>query len=292
MSQKKQGIVLIIMAGFFFSLMTLCVRAAGDLPTMEKAFFRNAVATLVAAFTLARSKEGFKIKKSSWKDLFFRCLCGTTGLICNFYAIDKINLADANILNKLSPFFAIIFSYFLLKEKANKVEWGCVILAFIGAIFVIKPSGDVQALYALIGALGGLGAGMAYTFVRKLGANGERGPIIVLCFSLFSCIVILPFLIANYEPMSLKQFLILMGAGVAASGGQFTITAAYTKAPAKEISVYDYTQILFAAMWGFMFYGEIPEVYSIIGYIIIIGSAIFKWYYVLEKSEEKNEKNS
>ena len=88
---------------------------------MEKAFFRNAVAAVVAAFLLIRAKEPFYAPKKSWGGLFMRSFCGTVGLICNFYAIDRLNIADANMLNKLSPFFAIIMSTFILKEKANKV---------------------------------------------------------------------------------------------------------------------------------------------------------------------------
>lgn len=174
MNDKKQGIIYIIMAGFFFALMTFFVRMSGDLPTMQKAFFRNAVAAVAAVILLAKSDEGFKIKKDSWKGLFLRSFFGTTGLICNFYAVDHLAIADANILNKLSPFFAIIMSYFVLKEKANKTEWLCVVTAFIGAVFVVKPSMNVQFFNAMIGVIGGFGAGVAYTFVRKLGKQGER----------------------------------------------------------------------------------------------------------------------
>ena len=152
------------MAGFFFALMTFFVRLSGELPTMEKAFFRNAVAAVIAWVTLLRSGETYRPTKETVPDLFWRSLCGTLGLICNFYAIDKLNIADANILNKLSPFFAILMSAILLKEKANKTEWFCVFLAFTGALFVIKPSFQMQSVYALIGMLGGLGAGTAYTF--------------------------------------------------------------------------------------------------------------------------------
>ena len=279
--EKYKGILFIIMAGFFFSLMTFFVRISGDLPTMQKAFFRNAVAALAAIFLLARSDEGFRIKKTSWKDLFLRSFFGTTGLICNFYAIDKLTIADANILNKLSPFFAIIMSYFILKEKANKTEWLCVLVAFIGAIFVVKPSMNMQFIYAMIGVLGGFGAGVAYTFVRKLGKQGERGPVIVMCFSVFSCIVTAPFLFVGAKPMSLYQTVMLLLAGAAATGGQLSITKAYTKAPAKEISVFDYSQVIFAAILGFVFLDQIPDWLSIIGYIIIIGSAVFKWNYNL-----------
>lgn len=280
MKEKQQGILFIILAGFFFASMSFFVRLSGDLPTMEKAFFRNAVAVLVAAFMLARTKEGFHVQKGSWPDLLMRSFFGTVGLICNFYAVDHMNIADANILNKLSPFFAILMSYFILKEKANKVEWACVVVAFIGAVFVVKPAFNMQFVNALIGVVGGLGAGIAYTFVRKLGKKGERGPIIVMVFSTFSCLCTLPFLIVEFQPMKAMQLLCLLMAGVSAAGGQIFITKAYTKAPAKEISVFDYTQVLFAALLGFVFFGQIPDWMSLVGYLIIIGSAIFKWNYL------------
>ena len=280
MKEKQQGILFIILAGFFFASMSFFVRLSGDLPTMEKAFFRNAVAVLVAAFMLARTKEGFHVQKGSWPDLLMRSFCGTVGLICNFYAVDHMNIADANILNKLSPFFAILMSYFILKEKSNKVEWACVVVAFIGAVFVVKPAFNMQFVNAMIGVIGGLGAGIAYTFVRKLGKKGERGPIIVMVFSTFSCLCTLPFLISEFQPMKAVQLLCLLMAGVSAAGGQIFITKAYTKAPAKEISVFDYTQVLFAALLGFVFFGQIPDWMSLVGYLIIIGSAIFKWNYL------------
>ena len=285
MKQKNQGILLVICAGLFFSFMTFFFIFSGDLPTMQKTFFRNLFPSFVAALTLARSEQKFHIEKSNILSHAARSIAGVCGVICNFYAIDKLNLSDANMLNKLSPFFAIIFSYFVLKEKANKVEWGTVIVAFIGTLFIIKPSFRMNFLYALIGLLGGLFAGFAYTFVRKLGKDGERGPVIVLVFSLFSCIVTAPFLIFQYEPMSTRQLIYLLLAGISATGGQFCITAAYTKAPAKDISVFDYFQILFAAILGF-FLEQIPDYLSVLGYIIIIGSAIFKWWYIKNRKEK------
>lgn len=280
MQQTKnttKGILSVIGAGFFFALMTFFVRLSGDLPTMEKAFFRNAVAALVSFVMLSKSSEGFSVKKQSLPSLFLRSLFGTAGLICNFYAIDRLNISDANMLNKLSPFFAIIASYFILKEKATVKEWAAVIVAFIGALFIIKPSFELTSVYALIGALGGLGAGLAYTFVRKLGKMGERGPVIVMFFSTFSCLVTLPGLILNFKPMSAAQFIILLLAGISATGGQLCITRAYTFAPAKEISVFDYTQVIFAAVLGFFFFDQIPDIYSVTGYVIIIGCAVYKW---------------
>lgn len=79
--------------------------------------------------------------------------------------------------------------------------------------------------------------------------------------------------------MSLNQFIILLLAGLSAAGGQFTITAAYTHAPAREVSVFDYTQIVFAAVLGFIFFSQIPDIWSIIGYCMISGVAVWMFIY-------------
>ena len=105
-----KGIICIIASAFFFSLMSLLVRLAGDLPTMEKAFFRNAIAAIMAVILLARTPEKFYVRRESWPDLLLRSAFGTMGVIFNFWAIDHIAIADASVLNKMSPFFAIIMS--------------------------------------------------------------------------------------------------------------------------------------------------------------------------------------
>ena len=90
---------------------------------------------------------------------------------------------------------------------------------------------------------------------------------------------VLPYLLFFYSPMSLNQFFMLLLAGLSAAGGQFSITAAYCHAPAREISVYDYSQIIFSALLGFCFFGQIPDKYSILGYIIICSMAVFMFLY-------------
>ena len=146
MSNHIKGILCILSAAFFFALMSVFVRLVGDLPTMEKALFRNAVALVVSIVILLRSKEKIVFKKPIVRDLFFRAFFGTIGLVFNFYAIDQMNISDANMLNKLSPFFAILMSIFILKEKAKKMDWIIVAIAFIGAMFVVKPSFSMAAL--------------------------------------------------------------------------------------------------------------------------------------------------
>jgi drug/metabolite transporter (DMT)-like permease len=289
LSDKSKGIICILFAAFGFSLMTFFVRISGDIPTMEKAFFRNAVAMLVSLVLLIRSGEKLRIQKNCAGDIFFRCLFGTSGLIANFYAIDRLHIADANMLNKLSPFFAILLSIWLLREKPKKIDIIAVLVAFIGAMFIVRPTGsNLQLVPALCGLYGGFGAGTAYVFVRRLGKKGERTPVIVFCFSLFSSLVAVPFIAMNFVVLKPWQLFCLVMAGVAATVGQFGITSAYKFAPAKEISVFDYTQVVFAALLGIVFLGERPTWLSFVGYALIIGVAVLRWHFNLKSGDNSD----
>lgn len=283
--RTKRGVFFIVLSAFFFALMGIFVRLSGDIPTFQKCFFRNAIAMLVAFIMLCKS-HSFKIKKGCLPALFARSIAGTVGIVCNFYAIDHLTVSDASILNKLSPFFAILFSALILREKAGWKNWLLIAVAFGGALFVIKPSFSLSTTApALIGVLGGLGAGLAYTFVHYLGGKGERTAMIVFFFSAFSCLSVLPMTIISFQPMNFLQVLFLLLAGLCASAAQFSITTAYASAPAREISVFDYSQVLFSAILGIVVLWEFPDYLSIIGYVIIIGAGIVK--YILSLKEHK-----
>ena len=201
-SNKQKGILCILLAGLGFALMGLFVNLAGNIPTMQKAFFRNIVPVFIAGAGLKKVGEKIRLNKGDLSFLILRASFGTAGLICNFYALDHLKLSDANMLNKLSPFFVIIFSFIILKEKISIFQGIAVLGAFAGAMFIIKPTGNMNIFPALIGALGGVGAGAAYTMVRVLGKRKVNGKLIVFFFSAFSSLISLPFLLLKFTPMS------------------------------------------------------------------------------------------
>ena len=259
--------------------MSLSVRLAGDLPALQKSFFRNFVAMMAALFVLIRNHDSFRPTRGCLPGLLARSTFGTLGLLANFYAVDRLVLADASILNKMSPFAAALFSVIILKERLSLKQFATILTAFIGALFVIRPTfGSMVSLPAFVGFAGGVCAGIAYTFVRYLTKKGENKPFIIFFFSTFSTLVIIPFMLMDLKPMTLRQLLILLLAGLFATGGQFSITAAYANAPAREISLFDYTQIIFSTSLGFIFLGQVPDVLSFVGYLIIIGAAIWSWF--------------
>lgn len=288
LSNRTKGILFLVFSAFGFAVMSAFVKLAGDLPSFQKTFFRNLVSCIVALFFIIKNKESFFGKKENQKVLLLRSALGTVGIVLNFYSIDKLVLSDANMLNKLSPFFVIIFSALFLSEKINFKQFIAIIIAFVGALFIIKPSFNLDMIPAFMGILGAIFAAGAYTCLRVLGGR-EKHYTIVFYFSLFSLVVIFPFMMAVYTSMSIKQFFYLLMAGLFASIGQFGITIAYKYAPAKEISIFDYSNILFSAMISFLVFGVLPDTLSFIGYFIIFASSYYMYIYnqKLDKAEGK-----
>ncbi len=280
-AQLYKGIFFIILSSFCFAVMNLFVSMAGDVPAMQKSFFRNIVSALFAFLMIVKNgeKPGIRDRKNL-PDYILRSLFGTLGIICNFYAVSHLNLADASMLNKMSPFFTLLFSMLILGETATLFQIACVAGAFVGSLFIIKPAFGSMALFpSLVGLCGGMAAGAAYTMLRKLRLAGEPGPMIILFFSVFSCVFCLPSMLLSYAPMSGRQLGMLLLAGLFASGGQFSITAAYSYAPANQISVYDYSMMIFSTLLGFFVLGQVPDALSFIGYFVICAMAVLMFLY-------------
>ena len=272
-----KGIFCIIIAGFGFALMSLFVKLSGDLPSMQKGFFRNIIAVFLSSIPLIKHWKVINIPRNNtgWLVLISRSVFGTVGLVLNFYAISHISLADSSIIQKLSPFIIIILSYIFFKEEMTRFQVFSIIVAFIGITLIIKPSGNnIISMGALAALLGALCAGIAYTCVRYLGTHNISGEFIIFFFSSLSSLMLLPYLILDYRTMTYYQLSMLLLAGISATIGQYGVTFAYKFAAAKNISVFDYSQVLFSGIFGYMFFGEFPDFQSLIGYIIVISVGI------------------
>lgn len=279
-----KGILCLVTSAFGFALMGMFVRLTDDhgcaISAFQKSFFRNAVALLIAAglFLQHRSQPicyGVGPATRRVTVLILRAVFGTAGIFANFYALGKIDLGDAMMLNKLAPFFTVLFSWLFIKERITLRQALCLGGALVGAALVAKPGlGARPLLPVLCGLSSGVCAGAAYACVRELGLLKMDGRFIVLFFSGFSCLASAPFLLFAYQPMTAAQFLILGGAGAGAAIGQFGITAAYRFAEPRRIAVFDYTNILFSALLGFLVFGQVPDIFSWCGFALIITMAV------------------
>ena len=284
MSSRLKGAMLMVVAGIFFSAMSVFVRLAGPLPTMEKALFRNLITLSISTAALIRSRPRLHFTRKGVKFTVLRCLSGTLSFICNFYAIDRINLADANMLNKLGPFLAVVFSALLLGEKARPRQVIITVAAFLGSLLIVKPTGDsLQTMPTLVALLGGVMAGVTYPALRGATTNGVDKTFVIFAYSLFSCVVIGVSLLFEFVVPTWEQMLCLILCGICAMVAQYSITTAYTYAPARDISIYEYVQVLFSAIWGYLVFQQVPDALSFAGYAIVIGLAVMN--FIIEKKE-------
>jgi drug/metabolite transporter (DMT)-like permease len=274
MTNRNKGIILLLLSAFGFSMMAALVKLSGDVPTIQKTFFRNIVSAIIAFGFVKYHGERLFGKKENQKLLLLRSSLGAAGIVLFFYAIDHLVLSDADMLNKLSPFLTIIFASLFLKERARLFQVIAIIIAFIGTLFIIKPAFSYETIPYIAGLLSAVFAAGAYTVLRVLGTK-EKFYTVLFYFSFFTTMILLPFLLAFYEPMSVKQWVYLLGAGFFATIGQFGITIAYKFAPAKEISIFFYSTVVYSALISIFLFGQIPDLWSITGYIIIFGASLY-----------------
>lgn len=283
LNPKIKGIIAILISAIGFSFMSLFFRLSGDLPVFQKSLARNLVAMFIPLFFIFKYKQPMFGKLSSQPLLISRSTLGLIGVLLNIYALDHMVLSDADTLMKLNPFWTILLCFIFLHEKVRKYQISAMIVAILGMLLIVKPEFSSSFIPALIGLLSGIFAASAYTCVRALSTR-EAPYTIVFYFSLFSVIVLIPFSIVTFEPMSKLQVLYLFGAGLSAAVGQIGITLAYSFAAAKDISIFTYASIIFTAIFGFILFGETPDLLSTIGYIVIISAS----YYMFEKARRES----
>ncbi|KAB3526243.1 DMT family transporter [Alkaliphilus serpentinus] len=279
---KNKGILYMIISAFFFSVMAASVKSVPNLPLTEKMFFRNFIGLLAVSITLIRTKTSIKVHQPLW--MLLRAILGLSGVGLYYAALERLPLADAVILNKLSPFFVMIFAVAFLKERIKTGQKLAILVSLLGAVIIIKPTFDITIIPGLLALLSAVFAGAAYTIIRKLSAT-DKPIVIIFYFCLVSSILLIPFMMIEGVVMpSLTESLGLLSIGISAFLAQFFMTTAYKLAPASELSVYTYINILFSSLWGIVLWSEIPDFLSFLGGALIIVAGIIN-YYVTAKAK-------
>lgn len=282
MNDKSKGALYILISAFFFSLMAVLVKSIPDVSVATKMFSRNFIGLIAVSITLGRQRVA--IKPNNPKLMLLRSLFGLLGVFFYYMAIGRLTLTDAVILNKLSPVFVMIFAALFLKESIDSVGRKTMVLAVIGALLVVQPKFDMGIIDGLIGVLSALFAGAAYTVIRKL-TQYDKPILIVFYFCLFSSLVMLPWmLIEGVKPLSLLQWLALIGIGISAFIAQYFMTTAYQKAPASEISIYSYADTVFSVVFSALIWFEFPTLLKLLGGALIVLSGAINFVYKKRKS--------
>jgi len=273
-SNKTKGVFWMLVSVLGFTFMGIAVKYLPRIPTYEKVFFRNSVSLMLSAFILFKEKESIKVEKANIPFVFGRSFFGFVGMVANFYALEHLTMAEANMLNKLSPVFVTICACIFLKERVDKKQVIGIILMLLAVVFVIKPSFSPEIIPSLAGLFSAVLAGFSYTIIRYL--NGKvKSEINVFYFSLLSVICTFPLMMMNFVKPT--------GIGISAAMGQFGLTYAYTFAPASEVSIYNYVIIITSMFMDYVLFSTIPDLFSFIGGFMIISTAIYLYIHNKKK---------
>lgn len=278
MAKNTKGILFMITSAFLYAFMNVVIKLGNNIPLFERLFFTNLVTFIIAIAFVKKNRVSTFGEKKNQSILFTRSILGLMAMITNFYAISQLSIADSSMLNKLSPFFVTLFAYLVLKEKMNKVQISSLIIVFIGALLIIKPKFSMTMVPAMSGFVSAIFSAAAYTAISYIG-DKEDFATIVAHFALVSMIGTGIPMLFNFIVPDLKMTIVLIGIGMCYGFAQVTMTLAYKYSPAGEVSIYNYTNIVFAGILGFIVFSEIPDSKSIIGGLIIIITAATMFLY-------------
>ncbi len=275
MNKKYKGIILILLAALFFSLMATTVKSVNEFPLIQKVFFRNFIGVLILSGFVLRDKKILKVNNKLL--LTGRCAFGLTGVFLYYWSLSLLNLSEAVVINKLSPFFVIVLGGIILKEKIKPAQFLAVFIALAGIVVLLRPQMDIDMFPAIIGLTGALAAAGAYTIIREL-RHSDSPLTIVFYFCLSSTVVTLPFLIGQFVMPSMMELFQLSMIGVFALIAQLLMTNAYRYAPASQLSIYTYMNIIFSTLWGVLFWNESLSSTFLIGAGLIIFAGSINFY--------------
>ena len=286
-SSYMKGIVYMLISGLGFAMMNTFCSLAGDVSPFQRSVFCYGGVMLWSGLMLLKSHESFYPGKKDFSLIMCRAFIGSIGTFGNFYAISYLFVADATMLSKLSPFYTLLCAAWFLKEKTTWKQYMMVIGAFLGMLLIVKPSGDMNGLGLpyLVGIIGGIGAGVAFTFVRVLGKRNVNSMLVVFWHSTVSCLLGVPFMLMNPDPLTFHQVMLLLIATVGTMLGQWGVTMAYRAAAPNKISIFDYSTVVFSAILGFIFMGQVPDGISLIGYLVIFLMSYLMFIYNRKHSE-------
>lgn len=277
-TQKQKGILFMILSALSFASMQVVVRLTKEIPTMEQIFVRNLFILIVAFFVIRRNKGSFYGERKYQPGLLGRSLFGFLGLIALFYATSHAAQGDVTILNKLSPIFVTLLAVFFMKEKMMPIQLPALALSVLGAFIVFRPSFQSNPLPLFMALLSAVSSGIAYTLLGYF-KDKVDGMTVIMHFSTFSAVCSLPFMLYDFVMPDLGQFLLLMLIGVFGSLGQGLITYAYRLVPASEISIFNYTGILFSMLLGFLILGEPVKAASLAGGALVAAASLLVYFY-------------
>ncbi|HFQ5325806.1 TPA: DMT family transporter [Vibrio vulnificus] len=274
------GVRYMILSALGFALMSASVKyvSVHGIPLFEIVAARALVSLIISYLDVKR--KGISVWGNNKRWLFARGAVGTLALMCVYYAVTALPLAEATILQYVHPVFTALLAVLFLKERVQPATLACIVLCLLGVFTMVYPSFDASGVGELpmvsvgIALLGAFGSSIAYVIVRKL-SRTEDSSVIIFYFPLVALPVSAMLIGDDFVVPDVALILVLILVGIFTQIGQFGLTKAMQTQTAGNASAYSYVQIVFSALLGVVLFNEVPSIWTLLGgSLIVIGALI------------------
>jgi drug/metabolite transporter (DMT)-like permease len=268
----RRGALFMVASALLFASMAAAVRvAARELPNAPIVFFRHFI-MLVFLLPWLQRQGRHALDTDDLRGHLVRGLAGVSAVACYFYAIARLRLADAVLLNQSMPLFIPLVERAWLGERIPSRLWGVLGLGFAGLLLILRPGTGVFEPAALVGLASAVFASISQVGIRRL-TRTEPVTRIVFYFGLVASVVALPPAVWWWKSPSPGTWAVLMLMGVFATVGQLTLTRAYVHAPAASVGPFLYAGPVFAGLLDWAIWGRLPDALFVVGAILVVAAA-------------------
>jgi drug/metabolite transporter (DMT)-like permease len=278
------GIALKVAATFAFGLMGLLVKLMGDgYHAFQIIFFRSSFALLPVLGLLFWSGGSFASLATKRPGAHaLRSGAGTAAMFFGFSALLLLPLADATAIGFAAPIITVVLAVWILGEQVRAYRWAAVAAGFAGVVMMVWPhlgqAGGGSSLGAAFALAGAVCSAFAMIFIRRMSTPGqgqESGTVIAFYFQATAASVALVTLPFVWVTPSWIDLAFLIAIGLCGGMGQLLMTHSYAYAPASTIATFDYVAMIWALLFGWMFFSEFPEALVILGACVVAGAGLF-----------------
>ena len=282
-SSPLTGIAYKIGAVLIFLVMSSLLKASNGIPAGELVFFRSFFGLFpVVVFLAAQGELREGVKTKALGSHVWRGLAGTVSMGLGFFALTQLPLPEAVTINYATPLIIVALSAIFLREAVHLYRWSAVIVGLIGVVIIAWPrltlvsSGvDAGASVGVIAAVAAAAiAAVAQLLVRRLTLT-ERSGTIVLYFLMTSSVISLVTIPFGWQWPTGLQAVYLVGAGIAGGIAQVLMTESYRHAELSVVAPFEYSSLVFSIIIGFLFFGDVPTVFMLVGAVFVVGSGLF-----------------
>ncbi|MEP1897219.1 MAG: EamA family transporter [Alloalcanivorax venustensis] len=270
-----KGALLLVLGEGLLAVMAAMIKHLSDtLPVEMIVFGRNLIGLAVLLPVLVASGGIRDLRTSHLRLHFIRGFTGVTAMFCFFFTIAHIPLAEAVLVKMTVPFFLPLVAWLWLKDRISGYTWAAIVLGFVGVGVILRADEGVVDPVMLVALAGAAIMSVAKVSIRRMAAS-EPPHRVVFYFSLFATLLSALLLLRVQQMPTGTEMLWLLAIGSVAIAGQFAMTTAYQLARPGQVGVYNYSAVVWAALLGWLFWGETLVLSTVLGTLLIIGAGIW-----------------